>query len=125
VTVESTSANLTYPTGMLAPGTLTPVLVSKRFSNPGMLAFYTFSLTLDTAITPESRIYVEFPYAIPNGVNSNRHVECYMRTTNNAATNDATSSEAYCKLYDKSRVKIYTSLSLASGTVLYFDVFNI
>lgn len=90
-----------------------------------MLAFYTFSIVLDTAITSESRIYVEFPYAIANGMNNDRQVECYMRTSDSAATNDVTSTEAFCKLYDKSRVKIYTSLSAASGATLYFDVFNI
>lgn len=57
-TVETSNPNLPYPTGLITPGTYTPVIVTKRFNNPGMLAYYTFSLLLDTALTSDSRLYI-------------------------------------------------------------------
>jgi hypothetical protein len=49
--IESSVVNLTYPTGMLVSSTFTPIIVRKRFNTPGMMAYYTFSIVLNTAIT--------------------------------------------------------------------------
>jgi hypothetical protein len=124
--VETSNPNLPYPLGMIAALTFSPTLVNKRFNNPGMLAYYTFSLPIDTALNSESRIYVEFPFSLPAWMNNNQQVECYMRTPlDNVATNDATSTEAFCKKYEERRLVIYTSVNVSAGSTLYFDIFNI
>jgi len=110
---------------MLTPSTFSPTLVTKRFNNPGMLAYYTFSVLLDTTITSDSRLYVEFPYSLPAWINDDQQVECYMRTADNPSTNDVTSIESFCQVYEERRIVIYTSLNATAGSTLYFDVFNV
>lgn len=47
-----------------------------------------------------------------------------MRLTN-GATNDLTSTECYCSLYEQSRIVIYVSMAVSAATTIYLDVFSI
>lgn len=49
--------------------TTVPTLSNKRFNTAGSMAFYEFSVTASAALDQNARIYFEFPYKIPAGLN--------------------------------------------------------
>jgi hypothetical protein len=49
--------------------TTAPTLSNKRFNTAGSMAFYEFSITPTAALDQNARIYFEFPYKIPAGLN--------------------------------------------------------
>jgi hypothetical protein len=103
--------------------TFTPVLQSKRFNSDGSMAFYELKVTPTAALDQNSRIYVEFPYAIPADLNREKFLECYTRITNTNKDTEATFT--YCDFIGEKRIVVWNNRVITAGSDLYVDIFGV
>lgn len=115
------------PVSFLAssPFSTSPTLSNKRFNTVGSMAFYEFSITSTAALDQNARIYFEFPYKIPAGLNREAALECYTRTTNAPASNDANAAYTYCQLIGERRVVVWNNRVIAAGVTFYVDILGV
>ena len=105
------------------PAITTTLSFSKRFSNAGNKALYSFTLTTATAVTANARFYFTFHTALSSFLDHEGVVECYIRTT--PTINDATAQYTYCSFNGPWELIVWNNQNFASNTAIYIDIYNI
>ncbi|KAL4471698.1 hypothetical protein ABPG74_008591 [Tetrahymena malaccensis] len=104
-------------------------LQKKYWVSNGNEAIYSFQLqTNNFNLDYFSRIYIEFPYFIPPGINRENNPECYIRINSVASNSFPAYSDyslAYCEITGERRISVWSNKQIALGTVFYLDVYGV
>ena len=96
-------------------------IVKRLFSNPGMEAHYKLMVTIDSALSVHSRIFLELGVGFSPRINREQRVECYL--TNSPVFDIYDSNPAFCELTNSRSIRIETNNKINS--VFYIDILGI